>query len=118
MSRFLLHFAEAIHFKMQNFTYVTRCVFCTCVSFITVASSPIGSGKCLCVRYGKTRKCENVHGRVRGSGYNARTRNKVQNMKMFTAGCGAPDTMPAPEIKYKHAQGAQKGLKSPKKIYI
>ena len=32
-----------------------------------------------------------------------------------TAGCGVPDTTPAPEIMYKHAQGAQKGLTATKK---
>ena len=32
-----------------------------------------------------------------------------------TAGCGVPDTTPAPEIMYKHAQGAQKGLTAAKK---
>ena len=31
-----------------------------------------------------------------------------------TAGCGVPDTTPAPEIKYKHAQGSQKGLTATK----
>ena len=34
-------------------------------------------------------------------------------------GCGVPDTTPAPQIMYKHAQGAQKGLKAThKKIII
>ena len=32
-----------------------------------------------------------------------------------TAGCGVPDTTPAPEIMFKHAQGAQKGLTATKK---
>ena len=32
-----------------------------------------------------------------------------------TAGCGVPDTTPAPEIMYKHAQRAQK--KKKKKIF-
>ena len=32
-----------------------------------------------------------------------------------TAGCSVPGTTPAPEIMYKHAQGAQKSLKAKKK---
>ena len=33
------------------------------------------------------------------------------------AGFGVLDTTPAPEIMYKYAQGAQKGLKATKKNY-
>ena len=41
-----------------------------------------------------------------------RKNGKIGN---HTAGCGVPDTTPAPEIMFKYAQGAQKGLTATKK---
>ena len=41
--------------------------------------------------------------------------SKKWNVKNYDFVCGVPDTTPAPEIMYKHAQGAQKGLTATKK---
>ena len=42
-----------------------------------------------------------------------------RNLLIFlTAGCGVPDTTPAPEIMYLHAQGVQRGLTAKKKFFF
>ena len=49
-------FAKALHFKIRKISHLAHHVFCFRVFFITVASSPIASAKCLRVGCAKTRK--------------------------------------------------------------